>query len=74
MNYGWIWLICGSMFVAGETNIWREMLECGGKYLFIGHYGDGDRRFPPFLQWFNTDAVNDMVLCGNTCSMIERTL
>ena len=58
--------------MAGESIIRREMLEFGGKYLFIGHYGRGDRRFPPFLQWFNTDAVNGMVVRGNMSSMIER--
>ena len=60
------------MFVAGEIIIWREMHECGGKYLFIGHYCRGDRRFPPFLPWCIPDAVNSMVVRGNTSSIIER--
>jgi hypothetical protein len=64
--------VLSHIIVAGECNIWRELLECGGKYLFIGHYVGGDRRFPTFLPWFDTDAVNSMVVRGNASSIIER--
>jgi hypothetical protein len=72
--YSWIRYACGGrhIIVAGDTLSWREMLECGGKYIFIGHNARGDKRFPPFLQWFNTDAVNGIIVHRNTSSRNER--
>jgi hypothetical protein len=54
------------MIVAGDTFIWRDMVSIGG------HYTPGERIFPPFLQWLNTDAVNGIIVRGNTSSRIER--
>ena len=65
-----------TMIVAGDTCIWRDMVSIvagdGGKYVFTGHYARGERIFPPFLKWLNTDAVNGIIVRGNTSSKIER--
>ena len=62
--------------MAGDICFWRDMVSIvagdGGKYVFTGHYARGERIFPPFLQWLNTDAMNGTFVRGNTSSRNEN--